>query len=156
MNLWIASRAGPEGPFDPPVLVANLSTGEDESAPAFSRDGLERFFTRAPVRGQPPDLFVARRPAHDQPFGSPERLSFSTEDGELSPALALNDSLLAFTRRPADGFRIDDDLWMVTRGDGGYGTPAPLAELNSEFGDSSPRYGRTVWRSSSPRTAPAA
>ncbi len=70
-DIFTASRPSRFAPFGPVSRVSELSTSQQEGAPAISGDGLTIFFTsnRPGGRGRM-DIWTANRPSRSAPFGT--------------------------------------------------------------------------------------
>jgi hypothetical protein len=93
---WDAARGSWSTPSLDYLENVNASAGEFETADGFlTKSGLELYFSSTRDDGQ--DLYVARRNAVDQPFGTPEPLSINTPDSEeRDPWLSEDETELYF------------------------------------------------------------
>jgi hypothetical protein len=73
-ELYEVTRPDRASPWGVPQLLAGLGGMTGDGYPALRSDGLEIFWESG--RQPPVALYHALRPAIDQPFGAPERLSF--------------------------------------------------------------------------------
>jgi hypothetical protein len=72
LDLFETTRPARTAEFAMPVELHELNSDNDDSSPTLSADGLEIFFaSRRPSVTSPADIYTARRPAIDQPFGAP-------------------------------------------------------------------------------------
>lgn len=139
-DLFYATRLTTDVPFGAPLRLANLASGELESHPFLSGDGLRLyFFSRRPtVDGGSPDdeSYVATRAKRTDSFGVPTRLSFSGSDIDSQAVLARfrNETWFRSTRPGGAG---QGDLYRVTGKPGGAvwefddTTLAAVSELNT-------------------------
>jgi formylglycine-generating enzyme required for sulfatase activity/serine/threonine protein kinase len=106
-----------------------------DSAPELSFDGLQLVFQSG--RGSPNgdgnlDLFLARRPTLEAPFGAPERLdaSINSPQGEGGPYLSADGLTLVYPSGRQGGAG-NLDLWQATRPslDAEFGAPTNLGRL---------------------------
>jgi len=75
-DVWTAHRASPGDPFDPPTLVAEVSTPMYETSPAISLDGLSLYFGSDRDGGAGAiDIWSATRPDRTAPWGGIENLA---------------------------------------------------------------------------------
>ncbi|MDE3003187.1 MAG: hypothetical protein OXU33_13095 [Gemmatimonadota bacterium] len=122
----------------PRVFAPNvISTGLREYGITFSPDGQEAYFTRRPRRG-PPQIFASR--FEEGSWGEPVPVPFSSEHDEAPSISADGQAMMFVSRRhiPGSGDR-SDNIWVVNRGENGWGPPTPLVGLvnqpRSETGD---------------------
>lgn len=97
---YLATRAGAGAPFGAPELIAELVFPELGTVDAFlSEDGTLLLFNLTPDAGEAEgDLYVARRPAVDEPFGAPEPLEeLNTSADERDPWLSPDGKHLFFS-----------------------------------------------------------
>lgn len=88
-DIWRSVRASVDDPWSAPLPVAELNTGEFESTPKVSFDGLTMWFssTRGSDFVQEYDIWMSRRPDRSSPWRSPlfvTELGSDTDEG--SPA----------------------------------------------------------------------
>lgn len=154
-DLWVAQREDEDDPWGVPVnLGAPVNTPFIEQAPAFSRDGRRMFFvSNRPGSQGGLDLWVSVREDEDDDFAwqAPINLGVPINSvvNDAGPGLlrvAGDEFLFITTNRP--GGSGGPDIWMsVGAGDGSFGAPAPVQELNSAVQDARPtlrRDGREV------------
>lgn len=122
----------------PRIFAPNvISTGLREYGITFSPDGQEAYFTRRPRRG-PPQIFASR--FEEGSWGEPVPVPFSSEHDEAPSISADGQAMMFVSRRhiPGSGDR-SDNIWVVNRGENGWGPPTPLGGLvnqpRSETGD---------------------
>ncbi|HVJ86518.1 MAG TPA: hypothetical protein VM452_12795 [Caulifigura sp.] len=65
-DLWIAQRDSVDKPFGPPAVITNCSTGQYETFPALSPDGLELLYMRFEPQTR---LYYSRRDSTKEEFG---------------------------------------------------------------------------------------
>jgi len=121
-------RCDPAAPFGAPELIASLSTDLDDVTARLSPDELDVVFSRR--TGGLYDLWTARRPSIDEPFGAAALLtSVNSVNNEIWPALSPDGLVLMFDadRTTPGVFRI----WSSTRASttAPFGPPSPRAEL---------------------------
>jgi hypothetical protein len=74
-DVWLAHRAAPTGPFDPPARVAEVSTELYETSPAISLDGLSLYFgSDRPGGAGAVDIWSATRPGRASSWSGIENL----------------------------------------------------------------------------------
>jgi hypothetical protein len=96
IDLWVATRASRDDPWDTPVnLGLPVNTSDQEAGPALSHDGRLLFFYRFVGSGQR-DIYVSRRDANDQGWETPVSLGpdVNTTNSEAGPT---------FVRHEGDG-----------------------------------------------------
>jgi len=100
-----ASVRNPDGSFEPPVKVQELSDPSwNEGRPYLRRDGLEIFFqsNRPGSVGQSQDLWTSTRAATHDPWSTPIPVDeLNTAAGDVTPALSWDGLTLYFARRPS-------------------------------------------------------
>ncbi len=106
-DVYAATRASPTSAFEPPTLVPELSSPQDDSATFISTDGLAMYFASdRPGSMGCLDIFVATRQSPTDPFSSPVPVT------ELNSAECEDDPSIS-----ADGC----EVWFSsTRGGAGY------------------------------------
>ena len=108
-------------------LGAPVNDGTAQWHPSISADGLEIYYSSGLVfnngwRGDA-DLYVARRPCEDCPWGTPAPLPFKTEVWEGGPSISADGTELYFTdyvsQGQNDNFRPGGpgggDIWVARR-----------------------------------------
>jgi Tol biopolymer transport system component len=132
-DIWMASRSSHHEEFGNPQPVWELNTDYLEGGPNLSIDGLSIFFcSRRPGGSGLHDLYNAKRPDTDSPFGIPVNLvEINTAWGEVGPSISTDQLILYYTLRP-DPSGVSDSLWAAVRPDlnSPFGTPFELVELN--------------------------
>ena len=113
-DIWVATRALADGPWDPPTLVAALSSPASETGPEVSADGLAILFAsdRAGTLGAT-DIWMSTRSARTAPWGAPvhvPELSSTAED--TAPAIHAGGLVIVFESTRGAG---DANLWIATR-----------------------------------------
>jgi Tol biopolymer transport system component len=121
-------RCDPTGAFGPPELIASLSTDLDDTTPRLSPDELDIVFSRR--TGTLYDLWTARRPSIEEPFGPAMLLtSVNSVNNEVWPTLSPDGLVLMFDadRTMPGTYR----MWSSSRTSttAPFGPPSPRAEL---------------------------
>jgi hypothetical protein len=135
-----SGATGAEGPrFETPVLVTELASDGDESDnPTLTADLLEIYFASGRDGGSGDvDVWMARRPSADAPFGAPEPVSVvNTDEFETSPAVSL-DGLELWVGADRDGGLGEQDIWVSRRPsrDAAWSALSNAMELNSSEKD---------------------
>src|SRR5688572_4954093 len=141
LDLFHSTRASRSEPFRPPQLLGDVSSPiGDEYNPLLSYDDLRLYFAaiNRPDNLGLYDLWVAERPARDQPFGSPRLLlELDTTSDEGSPAVIATERVIVFAKRVS---QTDLDLYYATRAsrDVPFDPPQPVPMLNSSTTDFTP------------------
>ena len=143
----------------------NISTGDDESHPAFTPDGGTLFFLKNTPSFNHWTIVVSQYGGGK--WGTPEVATFSGQYSDADPFITQDGRNLFFiSTRPVDGKpKEDTDIWVIEKGASGWGEPrhlGPLINSNSSewfptitkdgtlyFGSDRPGgKGRTdIWRS---------
>ena len=152
----------------PVNLGSPLNTAAEESAPAFSDDGLSLYFNRNPnlPEDNDEDLYVSRRSTRREEWGDPVPLvTINTPAFHERNATLSRDGLLLFFSSSRPGGFGGLDLYVSRRmdrnDDQGWSTPVNLGPaVNSAAADVGPAYvedegGSTVLYFTSNRPAPA-
>lgn len=136
----LGTQPPPPFRFDPPRLVAELSSPEKNDNPTLTADLLEIFFTSD--RNGNSDVWSAARASAAQPFGAPVRIDVASLAGfETSSAISPDGLTLWFASDraggPGGGAAGDLDVWMSTRASrtATWGTPVGVAALSSPTRD---------------------
>lgn len=122
----------PLTPFGAPVPVPELNSGADDSTPRLSPDELTVYLASTrPGHLGGGSIYLAKRAAKSAPFGTPA----------LAPVINTNGGLVYHPAPSGDLLRIflqvtgggPTDLYLATRASIAveFGTPAPLANVNS-------------------------
>jgi len=134
-DLYVATRSSVAADFGTAALVTNLNSDGDDEMPWLSRDQLTIHFSsdRASVKG---DLFVATRADRLASFSNLSAVAElnTTDSTEESPALTEDGSTIFFASDRSGGY----DIYTSVRNSptAPFGTPTPVAELNSSLRDS--------------------
>jgi hypothetical protein len=130
-EIWRAVRLTTSVPFDPPQLVAELTSGVDDSTPELSPDGLEIYFSRGT------NIFVATRPAIGAAWSIPSAVTeLNTPTDETRPGAMLESGNVMYLYRGAPTF----DLYVTARATRGapWNPPALVSELISGDSEADP------------------
>jgi len=120
-DLWMTTRETTSDPWGEPVNLGppvNGPTGE--VFPCISSDGLELYFAEWDVGRSggygSSDLWVARRPTKDDPWGTPENLgdTVNGSDFDGNPFIVPDGLTLYFGSTRPEGYG-DLDIWMTRR-----------------------------------------
>jgi hypothetical protein len=134
------NEVGPTlGPFGPATLIAELSDpdAEDED-PSLTADLLELYFKSN--RGGNHDIWVSRRSATNDPWGSPLLVSeLSSPETDQTPSVSL-DGLTLWLSSDRPSMKPGFNIWVSTRpfSDSAWSEPTEVMELNTEFGEVGP------------------
>jgi hypothetical protein len=137
VDIWMASRSSRATPFDPPTLVAELSSPGEDSSPRISGDGLAVYF--ASDRAGSRDLYTATRPSRTAPFDAPQPVTeLNTTSNDRAIGLS-SDRLEVFvmSNRPGGTTAGEYDLWTARRTTTAdpFGTMENATILNSPIDD---------------------
>ena len=108
-DLLEARRTSTTRDFDPPLVIAEVSSSADDFDPDLSADGLTLVFHSN--RSGPSDIYWTHRSTLDAPFSPPvplSELNSTTED--VAPAMGLGDSTIWFAST-RDG---DEQIYEAT------------------------------------------
>lgn len=137
-DLYVSSRATRSLPWSPPAPVVQLNSSDGDYAVSLSPNMLSLFMgsTRPGMGGY--DLYTSSRGSVAAAWSSPMPvLELDTAADETDPWADTSRTILYFTTdRPAGAGGWD--IWMTTRptATATFGSPAPVAELNSAATDS--------------------
>jgi hypothetical protein len=112
-QIWRMTRDDVSAEWSGALPVDSTLTGVLASFPGVSRDGLELFY-QVSDEGAPNDVYVARRPDRDSPFGTPTPVPNLSRAGidEGDPALTLDGRELYLNiTTPTD----DTDIFVARR-----------------------------------------
>lgn len=143
-DIFRATRNNATDPWGAPLLVLELNSGQDETTPKVSEDGLIIRF--ASLRGGGPgqhDLWVSTRSSRTDSWGPPllEGDLNSTEGDFHATSTSLElDLILSSNRSGGAGAR---DFYSTTRKNqtDPWGIPVALTELNTTSGEGSAHLG---------------
>jgi hypothetical protein len=134
-DIYVSTRATRATPWSPPQLVTELSSSDEDFAPAVNSSGLTMVISSR--RSGNMDMFISTRASSSDPWSTPvaiTELNLAMEDG--AGRLLRGDLELWFhSARP--GGTGGTDLWVATRPSitDPFGAPVELAELNSTSAD---------------------
>jgi hypothetical protein len=148
-DLYLSKRDAKDLPWGTPAPLTMLNTSNWESCPALGLDEHDLYFTSDRPGGcGGADLWVSHRRDREDDFGweTPHNLGcerdgyVNSQKDDLMPAFFEDDEgrvLMYFSsdRPTSQSF---DIYQSAMRGDGTFGRPAPVAELNTHDYDSSP------------------
>ena len=135
-DLWAATRARVEDPFDPPQNIANVNSEQADAQPELTANGLEMFFARRRSSDNIPDLFVASRP--ESGVGDPSQFEIvrsldeiNTDSEEFFPSISGDGLELYFTSDRGGGTGIYVAERSASDPNALFGAPRLLAELSA-------------------------
>jgi hypothetical protein len=142
-DIWVAQREDEDAPWHPPVnLGPTVNSSANESAPAFSRDGRHMFLVSDRPGGVGGlDIWVSFRPNKHDDFGwqapvnlgAPVNSTFN--DAGPGSLREGGEEVLYLTSNRPGGSGGPDIYRSVRQGNGSFGPPTPVAELNSPAQD---------------------
>jgi hypothetical protein len=149
VDIWAATRSSPASSWDAPVLVAGVSSVDDESAPEISGDGTVLILASdRPGGAGLYDLYEATRPSRGAAWSAPTRIAELSSPGNEFPGTLSTDrrSIIFTSSRP--GGVGGGDLYEAVRASAGalWDPPTLIGPLCSADDDSAP------WRSADART----
>lgn len=138
-DLYYAVKDPETGKWGKGVPMINVNTEENEGAQAISADGKLLVFTACNRPGDygSCDLYFSQRLSKGE-WSKPKNIGapINTREWESQPTVAPNADAIYFARGSREGHK---DLYVSYRkADGSWGTPEPLAELNTPFNETSP------------------
>jgi hypothetical protein len=125
-----------------PVLLASVSTAEDEGSPRLSDDELTLYFDAQRATGTNTyDLYFAKRTALTDSFGPSKLVNgavLATADMEYAPSVVDQGLTLIFERQAQPSFA--STLWTATRLNAGdpFDAPSQVANVNSTSYNANP------------------
>ena len=130
-EIWHATRASADVPFDAPELVTELNSPSGETSPEISADGLQIWFvsTRSPSLGEF-DVWTARRASRDARWDPPEHvIELSSRFVEHGAAPSPDTLAIVVHSSRDDG---SGGLFMSQRSEVGalWSTPEPVLGVN--------------------------
>jgi Tol biopolymer transport system component len=136
-SLWSSTRSAPTASWNPAVMVSELSGAYNDLGPDVSTDGLTLYFS-SDRAGAGHRLYVSRRTARGQPWGSPEEmLGLGTSTLDMGPSVAPDGLFMAFASQRGT---TDIRLYAAARTDplGTWETVQELTGINSGSQDQDP------------------
>ncbi|MFO0849074.1 MAG: protein kinase [Gemmataceae bacterium] len=147
-DLWESRRKAAADPWGEPAnLGPAINSPDQDEAPTLTADGRTLVFVSDRGGRGDTDLWMARRPSADAPWGEPERLPdpVNSASHEFRPWLSADGLTLTFSslRPPRDA------VWVVRRRstDEPFGTPGQYGRLSHTRSVSGPSFsadGRTL------------
>jgi hypothetical protein len=139
-DLFQATRLARDSSFSAATSLANLNTDGGEGTPFLSASGITLYFFA--IRAEGPggrDIYFATRPSTSEPFDHPALLGgVNSESKDHMPRLSADERSIVFvSERPGGSGRAD--LWTATRTNPqeAFGTPVPLASINTTANEES-------------------
>ena len=127
-----STRCDPLAPFPAPVAIASLNSASDDSTPRFSPDELTVYLASTrPGHLGGGSIYTATRSTPTGAFGTPALMPVINTNGGVVYHLAITgDGLRIFLQVAGGG---PTDIYLGTRPSTAvvFGTPAPLANVNS-------------------------
>jgi len=140
VHLFHSSRASLTAAWSTPALISELDSGQYDTSPTISADGLTLWFcsyrSGGPGNG---DFYVAKRASRTATWGPP-RLVVELNTTEYEDALTVEpDELVAYFHSNRGGSSVSH-IYRTSRGSTSapWGTPIELAELVSSYDDANP------------------
>ena len=140
-DIWASRRASSDGAWGTSALVAELSSSGVDEDPTVSADGLT-IHLASDRAGAGMRIYVARRPARDQPWSAPLPLS------DLGPSVAdvaptIDDASVYLVFASLRGTATDLHLYATSRAGANdtidfWSVPKALAAVNSAWQDRDP------------------
>lgn len=115
-DLYRTTRPNLTSPFDTPTKLTELSTGDADSDPVVSPDGLTLYFTsyRQGSAGSS-DIWVASRASTADPFGTATNVAELNTTVAEWPTWISNDGCRLYFGSDRGGGMGGHDLWVATR-----------------------------------------
>ncbi|HEX7843904.1 MAG TPA: hypothetical protein VF469_40795 [Kofleriaceae bacterium] len=137
-GLYMATRPSPTGPFGTPVAVAAINAAGKATGPTLTADGLTMYYALIAPGQTTGDMYVTTRPNKSAAFPAGTQvlgLNDPTFD-DLDPFITADGSALYFDSARGG---VALDLYVAVRqGNGPFGTPQPLTNLNTNVVDGHP------------------
>jgi Tol biopolymer transport system component len=137
-DIWRATRSDATKPWETPVNVAELNTGEAEVKPKVSLDGLTITFA-AGAGGNGVDIYIATRATRGAAWGTPVRNTVLSSPSNEGSAFMTSDRLSLYmdSDRPAS---LDTNLWFSKRTatTAAFDPPIEITELSTAKTDAQP------------------
>lgn len=128
--------------FSTPAPLGGINSTVDDSYPWLSADGLALYFASYRPGGLGgSDLWLATRATTADPFGAPVNLTeINSAANERAPSLSPDGLRLYFSAENRPGGAGSVDIWEASRAatTSPFGTPAPLAAVNTTAADRTP------------------
>jgi Tol biopolymer transport system component len=134
-DIYTSTRASSASPWNPAVIVNELSSAGNDVDPDVSTDGLTLYLS-SDRAGAGNRLYVSHRIAKGQPWGAPqEMLGLGATTSDIGPSVEPDGLFMAFARGTAD-----IGLYSATRTDpnGAWVTVVEMSSINSGLQDENP------------------
>jgi WD40-like Beta Propeller Repeat len=152
-DIWTSTRAAADAPWQPAVLVSELSSPGNDLDPDVSPDGLTLYLSSDRSAAEY-HLYVSRRVARDRPWDLPQdMLGLGASTLDMGPSVDPGEMLMVFASL-REGPEIA--LYTASRGDpaGSWQAVRNMSEINSGRQDQNPalfNHGLSlVWSSRGP------
>jgi hypothetical protein len=140
-DIWVASRASVDAPWEAPVNLAQLNSPASENGAHVSRDGHLLYFTSARAGGLGGnDLYVSwREDVHDPlAWGAPQSLGTPINSATSDLAGSIAGEQFYFWRADPPGNLTNAEIWMSVMTDGTFGEPVLVQALSGAANDMKP------------------
>ncbi|HEY5945663.1 MAG TPA: hypothetical protein VIV40_09240 [Kofleriaceae bacterium] len=135
-DIWVATRADRTATWSGQTRVVELASAADESGPCVTPGGLAFYFSRDPSGTD--DLYVSSRTTTSATWNPPTVISELSQAGVLDgePFINGTNTLLLWS----SGRSGANDLYLARRSSPAdtWGTPTPIAELNTASPEGDP------------------
>ncbi len=133
-DIWTARRSSVDDPWDPPTLVAELSSDEFDENPAVSRDGRRIWFYS---RRDPLGIWYSERATRDDRWSTPVSVPIEGSEGAvIAPSIDADELRLAVSMGESNARDIYESLRPALNDP--WGELAQVPGLNSDVADSTP------------------
>lgn len=137
-DIYKSTRTTAQGAWSSPVPVTELSSPATDADPYVSADGLTLWFSTDRDAVQSFDIWVSVRASRNAVWGSPVPVKeLNTVKSDASPSVTSDGLAMVFDSRRAGQ---DSDIYLSTRVSvsAPWGTPVPVAAVNSTADDADP------------------
>ncbi len=142
-DFWCSQRKSPTERWSSLVHMDVLSSADWDTEASLSSDGLTIYFGSHGFGDPRGDLYTARRPSLDSPFGPPEKMvELNTPFTDSRPTVSEDGLTILFhSLRP--GGKGGGDIWYAFRSSTSspWSTPRNLERANSPYDEGFPAFG---------------
>jgi hypothetical protein len=112
-KIMLSSRTSLDANFGAPAVVGQINGTTGDADPSMTADERVILFTRRDANGDT-DLFFATRAERDQPFGTPQAVTFNSVDQDADPMIT-GDGCTVFFASTRDPGTSDYDLYVTNQ-----------------------------------------
>ena len=129
-DIWVTYRAGTSEPWDPPVVVAEVSASASDTNPVVSADGLTLWLSSRRGGLSSQDIWLSVRASRSDPWSTPVAVAELNTSEDESVGAVSPDGLTMYLHRGISNSY--GEIFVCNRASEStpWSTPTPVTELN--------------------------